>query len=83
MVKNFIVYSNKKSVAFGGTTNFMTAFFSNLLSKVISINNIYTSIQNNQKNNNNTGLYYDMGRMIRILIDFEPIEEGALLDMLK
>ena len=47
MAKNFIVYSTKKQEAFGGFTNFLTGFFSNLLAKVISINNIYTSIQNN------------------------------------
>lgn len=30
-----------------------------------------------------TGLYYDLGRMTRILMDFDPIEAGSFLEMLK
>ena len=83
MAKNFIVYANKKATAFGGFTPFMTGFFQNLLAKVISINNIYTSLNNNNNNGNVTGVYYDLGRMTRILIDFEPIEAESFLAMLK
>jgi hypothetical protein len=45
-----------------------------LLSKIVSINNIYNSIQTNENNGNIGAVYYDFGRLTRIMIDFDPIE---------
>lgn len=81
--QNFMDYVHRKQVAFNGFTNFMTGFFQNLLAKVISINNIYTAVQNDNAINNVTGLYYDIGRMTRTLLDFEPIEQASFLEMIQ
>ena len=72
-----MAYVEKKNSDFGGFTGFITSFFSNLLSKVISINNIYTSVTQNQESGNLTGVYYDVARLTRILLDFEPIETSS------
>ena len=58
----------------GGFTDFATAFFQNLLSKVISINNIYNAIQAKQLIGDNEGIYFDLARLVRILMDFSPVE---------
>ena len=76
------MWINYKIYDFGTILNFATAFFQNLLSKVISINNIYNYITTNQKNGNQVGVYYDLGRLTRIFIDFEPVEVFSLNDTL-
>ena len=61
----------------GGFTDVATAFFQNLLSKVISINNIYNAIQAKQLVGDNEGIYFDLARLVRILMDFSPVEAGS------
>ena len=48
------------------------------MSKVISINNIYNSVIANQQALNDTGIAYDVARLFRILLDFQPIEYSPL-----
>lgn len=64
----------------GGFTDVATAFFQNLLSKVISINNIYNAIQAKQLIGDNEGIYYDLARLVRILMDFSPVEASGYDD---
>lgn len=52
----------------------MSGFFNNLLANVISFNNIYTSIDDNHKAGNDTGVIYDTGRLLRIMFIFDPVE---------
>jgi hypothetical protein len=56
------------------------------LANVISITNIYGSVQTHVDDLNTSGVYYDVARLIRILIDFDPIEysifyEGKYAEM--
>lgn len=46
----------------------------NFLGSVISLTNIYFSMEENVKTNNEFGVWYDTARIVRILIFFEPVE---------
>ena len=70
------MWVNFKILQFDGPLNYAPAFFQNLLSKVISINNIYNSIMSKQQNGDSAGIYFDLARLTRILIDFNPIESS-------
>ena len=45
-----------------------------VLAQVISIFNISTSLEENVSSNNQTGTHYDIARLIRLMVIFEPIE---------
>jgi hypothetical protein len=79
MAKNVYTWGAKKASLFSSFTTMATSFFQNLLSKVISINNIYNSIQSKQQSGDTTGVYYDLARLVRILMDFYPVEDSALI----
>lgn len=53
---------------------FLLSFLQNMLANVISVNNIYNSIENNLEINNDTGVHYDLARLARVLTIFDPIE---------
>ena len=53
----------------------MAGYFNNLLANVISFNNIYTSIQENQDAGNDAEVIYNVGRLLRIMLIFDPIEQ--------
>jgi hypothetical protein len=53
---------------------FFLSMLQNLLAKVISLTNMYFSIEANVRNGNVTGLHYDIARTVRIVIIFDPIE---------
>lgn len=81
MVKNMYKWGTKKASLFTDFTSMATAFFQNLLSKVISINNIYNSIQAKQQSGDTAGIYFDLARLVRILIDFYPVEDASLYSL--
>jgi hypothetical protein len=77
-VKNLYAWASARIALFqGGFTEIATAFFQNLLSKVISINSIYNSITASQQAGNTYNQYFDIARLCRILLDFQPIETGS------
>lgn len=78
MASNVYTWGYKKASLFSDFTTMATAFFQNLLSKVISINNIYNSIQSKQQSGDTIGVYFDLARLVRILMDFYPVEDSAL-----
>lgn len=47
---------------------------------MVSINNIYNSILAKDANGDIDGIYYDLARLVRILMDFQPIEQASLSD---
>jgi hypothetical protein len=67
------MWVNHKMFLFGGILDLATAFFQNMLGNVITINNLYVSITNDQKAGNLPLLYYDLARLLRIIIDFQPV----------
>lgn len=69
------MWVNFKYLQFNGDfTSFFTGFFQNLLSKVISINNIYNDVVAQQQAGNTLVIYYDLARLVRLLMDFSPVE---------
>lgn len=46
----------------------------NFLGNVISLSNIYNSIEDNMKNNRTIDIHYDVARIVRLLTIFEPVE---------
>jgi hypothetical protein len=65
-----VLWVNYKYSLFPDFVSFATGFFQNLLAKVVSINNIYNSILAKQANGDMDGIYYDLARLMRILMDF-------------
>ena len=82
-LQNVYLWVNYKIYQFGTPLSFATGFFQNLLSKVISINNIYNSITTNQQDGNLNGVYYDLGRLTRVLINFDPVETASFGDTVR
>jgi len=56
------------------------AWLQNLLGNVITLNAIYAKIEDAQYAGDDVALAYWYGRLIRIMIDFEPIPEDGLED---
>jgi len=79
MAENMAIYYTELSEEFDDSaTNIIQGFLSNMLANIISINNIFNSLAEHSDDGNSTGVIYDTGRFIRILVDFEPVETGAL-----
>ena len=53
---------------------FFLSMLQNFLAKVISLTNMYFSIEENVEIGNITGLHYDIARTVRIVLIFDPIE---------
>ena len=58
----------------GNVGNFFLSMLQNILAKVISLTNLYFSIEDNLTSGNVTGLHYDIARIIRVVLIFDPIE---------
>ena len=63
---------------FDGLNSVMQAFLQNLLGNAIQFNNIYNSILAAQKSNNTMQVSYQIGRLLFLIINFDPIEDAAL-----
>ena len=61
----------------GDVTLFFLSLLQNLLARVISMTNLYKSIDANAATGNKTGVHYDSARLVRILVIFEPVEPGV------
>lgn len=57
-----------------GVGIFFLSWAQGILSNVLGINNIYISLQNNFNTMNRTGVAYDTGRLMNLLLIFNPIE---------
>ena len=54
--------------------HFFLSMLQNFLGQVISLSNIYLSIEENVNNNNTYGIHYDVARITRLLTIFDPVE---------
>lgn len=64
---------------YSGPLDFFEAFLQNTLSNVLNFNNIYQSIVNKQARGDMAGVWFDLARLIRITIDFKPVEAAGRL----
>ena len=67
-------YWKDQSESFNGFGHFFLSALQNFLGEVISLTNVYISIEDNYARNNTYGVHYDTARLFRILAIFEPIE---------
>lgn len=58
----------------GNVGRFFLSMLQNLLAKVISLTNLYFSIEDNVTSGNITGIHYDIARIVRVALIFDPIE---------
>ncbi len=59
----------------------MQSFLQNMIGNIITFNNIYTSLTAAMEAGNTEQVYYYIGRMIYIIVNFEPIDDIALFAM--
>ena len=60
--------------AYNNFGHLLLSILQNFLGEVISLSNIYLSIEENMALNNTYGVHYDSARIVRILTIFEPVE---------
>ena len=53
---------------------FFLSMLQNVLAQVISVFNLYKSLEDNTGTGNTTGVHYDAARLVRMAIIFEAIE---------
>jgi hypothetical protein len=57
---------------FEDTSSFLTKFFMNAVSKTFNLQQIISQIQDDRASGNFTGIFYQTGRVLRMLLDFDP-----------
>lgn len=69
-------YWYNKVVEYKGVGMFFLSMLQNFLAKVISLTNLYFSIEDHVRSDpkNITGIHYDVARIVRSCIIFDPIE---------
>lgn len=65
---------NEKYKEFDSFGHFFLSMLQNFLGNVISLNNIYNSLEENMANNRTYEIHYDIARMTRIFTIFDPVE---------
>jgi len=74
-----IVYTENQLALFDGINDWLTAFLQNLIGNIITFNSIYQSIVTAQESQDYETLYYYIGRIFFLIIDFGPLEESTLI----
>ena len=74
MLKNLHNYVLLRVVLFKTFLNFTYGFLQNVLSKILSINNLYWSLSKAISVGDVEWQFFDIGRLIRTLGDFDPVE---------
>ena len=74
MNKNIYKYVDHRIDVFGSFLNFSYSFLQNILGKILSINNIYFSLISASNRGDEIYMWFDFGRLIRVLMIFDPIE---------
>ena len=67
-------YWAERIKAYEGVGHFFLSMLQNFLGEVISLTNIYISIESNMAENNPYGVHYDSARLMRAMIVFDPVE---------
>jgi len=74
VIQTSSVYWNERLKEFDSFGHFLLSMLQNFLGNVISLSNIYLSIEENLVLNNTYAMHYDIARIVRILTIFEPVE---------
>lgn len=73
-IEGIFDYVQYQSEAYANPSNYMMAFFQNILANVMQINYIYQDIQKDTKTENQTDLFFNIGRILRIILIVENNE---------
>lgn len=74
MNKNIFKFITFKMAIFGTWLNFTYSLLQNILARILSINNIYRSLASAYATEDDMVIWFDFGRLVRILMIFPPIE---------
>ena len=77
VLENFSIYAANKFELFPNFTSFIMGFFQNLLGSVATLVNIYKNISTAVESGNLVPIFLQMGKALRILLDFQPIETSG------
>ena len=56
----------------------LQAFVTNIVANVISINNVFDSLMENEEAGDTDAVIFDSARLIRLIIDFNPLEQSSI-----
>lgn len=74
MFQSLSYYWYLRSQEFTSFGHFFLSMLQNFLGQVISLTNLYLSIEENLAQNNTYAVHYDSARVVRVLLIFEPVE---------
>jgi len=73
-LENIAIFTMQKVNMFPDFTSMIMAFFQNMLGSITQMINIYKNLQNAIEKGDLTPVFLEMGKIFRIIIDFEPID---------
>lgn len=76
--RNIAMWFNHKFLQFGGATDFFTGFLFNMLGKSIQLNTAFAAIDAAQKNGSDIIVWSQFGRILDLLLDFNPTDAASL-----
>lgn len=80
-----LLQGTQKTVAhlklFGNPTDWVLGFLQNMLGNVISFQKIYDKINNSLAKNNYADVAFQVGRLMNLMLIFDPIEDVQVLLM--
>lgn len=68
------MYAYEHSLRFNSFGHFLLSMLQNFLGQVVSLTNLYLSLETNVQQNNTYAVHYEAARIARIMTIFEPIE---------
>ena len=74
VMKTASFYWNERLKEFNSFGHFFLSMLQNFLGNVISLSNIYQSIEENLANDALYAMHYDIARIVRLLTIFDPVE---------
>ena len=73
MLKNAYKYTNARVLQYKNILDIVSSFFQNVIGKTLSFTSLYTSIKTKAETPKNPAVFGDFGKIIRLLIIFDPV----------
>lgn len=71
-----------KKKQFGSIDIFITSFLQSMVGNIMNFNTLYNNILANEKSENMGAVYFYYGRLVYLLVYFNPIDMEAVPDRL-
>ena len=82
-LENLAVFTENRLQQFPDVTSMFMAFFQNLLGSITQIINIYKNISTAIERGNLTPIFEQLGKVFKLLVDFEPIDFAGVPDKIR